>query len=165
MISIRMRFAIALCLIAHLLGISACTEKPRELSAAAQKTIQILSELEFDAGTVTAQNLDETFEKIKACLAQKGITVRLRKSSSREVPSGWMKFQKTTLREFMDVFDEWAGWGWIVYDDGSITYVDRLCGCSWPKGGVQYHEDQYQMGTPEALRLQQIEQKTKSPDN
>jgi hypothetical protein len=160
-----MPFAIATCLIAYLLGISACAEKPRELSAAAKKTIQTLSELEFEAGTVTAQNLDETYHKMKACLAQKGITVRLRKSSSREVPSGWMKFQKTTLREFMDVFDEWGGWGWIVYDDGSITYVDHLCGCSWPKGGVQYHEDQYQMGTPEAMRLQQIEQKAKSPNN
>jgi hypothetical protein len=149
-----MPFAIAVCLIAFVVSASAQETKPRELSAAAKKTIQTLSELEFDAGTVTAQNLDETYHKMKACLAQKGITVRLRKSSSREVPSGWMKFQKTTLREFMDGFDEWAGWGWIVYDDGSITYGDRLCGCSWPKGGVQYHEDQYQMGTPEAIRLQ-----------
>lgn len=165
MSSRRTPFAIALCLIAYLFCISACAENPRELSAAAKKTIQTLSELEFEAGTVTAQNLDETYHKMKACLAQKGISVRLRKSSSREVPSGQLNLKKGTLREFMNTFDEWAGWGWIVYDDGSITYVDRLCGCSWPKGGVSYHEDQYQMGTPEAMRLQQIEQKAKSPDN
>jgi hypothetical protein len=160
-----MPFAVAMCLIACVVSVSAQEKKSRELSAAAQKTIQILSELEFDAGTVTAQKLDETYQKMKACLVQKGITVRLRKSSSREVPSGQLNLKKGTLREFMNTFDEWAGWGWIVYDDGSITYVDRLCGCSWPKGGVSYHEDQYQMGTPEAMRLQQIEQKAKSPDN
>ena len=141
--------------------VSAQQSAGRELTPAAKKTIQIISALEFEPGEVSSRNLDQTFGSIKNLLASRGVTVRLRKSGNRETPSCEMRLPKSSLREFMNIFDEWAGWGWIVYGDGSITYFDVQCACCWPKGGVGYHEEQYQAGTPKAMRVWEQEQLSK----
>jgi len=140
---------------------SAQQSAERELTPAAKKTIQIISDLEFDPGKLSSKNLDEIFGRMMNQLASQGVTVRLRKSGKRETPSGEFTLPKSSLLEFMKLFDEWAGWGWIVYDDGSITYFDVQCACCWPKGGVGYHEEQYQAGTPEAMRIWEEEQLSK----
>lgn len=126
-------------------------DKPRELSPAAIETLRILEVEEFKSINVDPTNLDETFEKIKQRLEQKGVKVRLKKSQRREKPTGELKLVNIPMITFMKYFDQWAGWGWIVYDDGSITYFDAQCGCSWPKAGVSYHEEQYQAGKPENM--------------
>lgn len=134
-------------------------DKPHELTSAAKETIRIIKAERFDFVAVNPSTLDSTFDRIKERLAQKGITVRLLKSGRREVPSGKFELTNVSLSEFMALFDEWAGWGWIVYDDGSITYFDVVCACCWPKNGIGYHKSQYQAGSPENMKRTKTETK------
>ncbi len=67
--------------------------------------------------------------------------------------------------EFMKYFDQWAGWGWIVYGDGSITYFDVQCACCWPKAGMGYHEEQYEAGKPENMKKEPKEGDRKPASN
>lgn len=125
---------------------------PRELTEPAKKTLEILRTEKLDTITLDPREPQKGFELLKAKLANRGVTVRLKHNGdpkSKHAPDGPLALRNIPLGEFMRHFDQWAWWGWILYPDGSITYFDYQCACTWPKDGLYYHDSQYEEGKPE----------------
>ena len=128
--------------------------KPRPVTQEGRKTLDILRSEKFDHIELDPANPRKGFEVLKAKLEKKGVTVRLKNSGSEDSkhkPGGPLAFRNIPLDKFMEYFDEWAWWGWILYPDGSITYFDSQCACTWPKDGVYCHDSQYEAGKPEVM--------------
>lgn len=124
--------------------------KPMPLSAAAKATITKLQNEKVDEMHFDPNDVGDVFARIKQRIEKLGITVRLKsRGSGRHIPSQPFALRKIPLSECMGYFDDWAWWGWIVYEDGSITYFDVQCACTHPKRGVEYHAGQYEAGKPE----------------
>jgi hypothetical protein len=128
--------------------------KPREVTEEGKKTFEILQSEKLDLIELAPANPRKGFEVLKAKLEEKGVTVRIKNfgpEESKHRPSGPLALRNIPLDKFMEYLDQWAGWGWILYPDGSITYFDNQCACNWPKGGLFCHDSQYEVGKPEVM--------------
>jgi hypothetical protein len=128
--------------------------KPRPVTEEGKKTLEILRTEKLDLTELDAANPRKGFEIIKAKLEKKGITVRFKNygpEDSKPRKGGPLALRNIPLDRFMEYFDQWAWWGWILYPDGSITYFDNQCACGWPKGGLYCHDAQYEAGSPEMM--------------
>jgi hypothetical protein len=124
--------------------------EPMPLSAAAKATITKLQNEKVDEIHFDPNDVGDVFARIKQRIEKLGITVRLKsRGSGRHRPSQPLALRNIPLSECMAYFDDWAWWGWIVYEDGSITYFDIQCACAHPKEGLVYHAGQYEAGKPE----------------
>jgi hypothetical protein len=124
--------------------------KPMPLSAAAKETIKKLQDEKIDEIHFDPNDVGDVFAQIKDRIDKLGITVRLKSSGSgRRIPSRPLALRDIPLSECMKSFHDWALWGWIVYEDGSITYFDTVCGCGHPRKGLEYHAAQYEAGKSE----------------
>lgn len=140
-------------------------EKPRELSEAAKKTLKVLEVEKLESVRLEPETRYDALKILKEALAKRGVTVRLRTvGAPQTLPKGSLHLREIPVREFMRYLDWWAGWGWIVYEDGSITYFDYQCACLMPKDGIRYHEEQYEAGKPEVMAKEQSERVEKSND-
>ncbi len=129
--------------------------KPMPLSAAVKATITKLQDEKVDEIHFDPNDVGDVFAQIKQRIEKLGITVRLKsRGSGRLIPFKPLALKNIPLFECMAYFDDWAWWGWIVYDDGSITYFDIQCACTHPKRGVEYHAGQYEAGKPENVAKQ-----------
>ena len=128
--------------------------KPRVVTEEGRKTLEILRTEEVDAVTLDPGGQKKGFEIIKAKLEKRGVTVRLKHygdTKSNSQPGGPLALRNIPLDKFMQYFDEWACWGWILYPDGSITYFDNVCCGRWPKDGLYCHDSQYEAGKPDVM--------------
>jgi len=128
--------------------------KPRMVTEEGRKTLEILRTEKLDTITLDPGEPQKGFEILKAELAKRGITVRLKHygdPKSKHQPGGPLALRNIPLDKFMQYFDNWAYWGWILYPDGSITYFDSQCSGSWPKDGLYCHDTQYEAGKPEVM--------------
>ena len=128
--------------------------KPRPVTEEGKKTLEILRTEKLDSIKLDPANPRKGFEVIKAKLEKKGVTVRFKNfgpEGSRPRHGGPLALRNIPLDKFMEFFDQWAWWGWILYPDGSITYFDNVCACGWPKGGLYCHDSQYEAGKPEMM--------------
>lgn len=135
-------------------GESASTEwKPRPVTDEGKKTLEILRAEKLDLIELDPENPRKGFEIIKAKLEKRGVTVRFKNyfPDSKHRPGGPLPLRNVPLDQLMKYFDQWAGWGWILYPDGSITYFDNQCACAWPKDGLYCHDAQYEAGKPEKM--------------
>lgn len=129
--------------------------KPMPLSAAAKATIKKLQDEKVDEIHFDPNDVGDVFAQIKKRIEKLGITVRLKsRGSGRLIPSQPLALKSIPLSECMAYFDDWAWWGWIVYEDGSITYFDIQCACTHPKRGLEFHAGQYEAGKPENVAKQ-----------
>jgi hypothetical protein len=130
--------------------------EPRELSDAAKKTLGILKAEKIESITLTRVEPEKTFEALKAFLAKHKVTIRLKHYGPRQEyePAEPIGLRNIPVDKFMGYFDQFVGWGWIIYPDGSITYFDNQCGCCWPKN-FGCHESQYEAGKPEVMAKEQ----------
>lgn len=132
--------------------------EPRIITEAGKKTLEILQTEILDMVTLNPDNPQKGFELLKAKLEKRGVTVRLKSygdPKSKHTPGGPLALRNIPLDKFMKYFDEWAWWGWIIYPDGSITYFDSQCACTWPKNGIYCHDAQYEAGKPENMAKDQ----------
>lgn len=121
--------------------------KPMPLSDAAKATIKKLQDEKVDEIHFDPNDVGDVFAQIKNRIEKLGITLRLKSSGSgRRIPSRPLALRDIPLSECMKLFHDWALWGWIVYEDGSITYFDTVCGCGHPRKGLEYHAAQYEAG-------------------
>ncbi len=92
--------------------------------------------------------LDEGLLTLKKQLNGLGITVRFKRTRSE--PDSYYEFslENVPLYECMMQFDINFNCGWIVYEDGSITYFDSICSGRHPYGGIDFHKSQYEAGHP-----------------
>ncbi|MEO7339284.1 MAG: hypothetical protein ABI073_00240 [Luteolibacter sp.] len=132
--------------------------KPRVVTEEGRKTLEILRTEKLDTITIDPSEPQKGFEILKANLAKRGVTVRLKHygdPKSKHQPGGPLALRNIPLEKFMQYFDNWAYWGWILYPDGSITYFDSQCSGSWPKDGLYCHDSQYEAGKPEVMAKEQ----------
>lgn len=140
-------------------------ERPRELSEAAQKTLKTLEMEKLESVHIEPETRYDALRILKEALAKRGVTVRLKTVGTHQtLPKGPLNLRGIPVREFMRYLDWWAGWGWIVYEDGSITYFDYQCACLMPKDGIRYHAEQYEAGKPELMAKEQSKRVEKSND-
>jgi hypothetical protein len=112
--------------------------EPRELTEEGRKTLEILRTEKLDSIELDPAEPRKGFELVKAALSKRGVTIRLKHCGdpkSKHRPGGPLALRNIPLDKFMKYFDQWAWWGWILYPDGSITYFDGQCACTWPKDG------------------------------
>lgn len=123
-----------------------------KLSEAGRKTLEILRAEKFDRITIDPAEPEATFKLFVERLSKKGVKVRLKRSETpREYKAGEpLRLRNIPMDVLMGYFDQAVSWGWIVYPDGSITYLDYQCACCWPKAG-SCHEGQYEAGSPEVM--------------
>ena len=128
-------------------------ETTRELSEKAKATLKTLEIKTFESITLDCGDPHQTFSVIRKRLHELGITVRLLKSDRKQstAPNS-TPLVNIPIRTCLDYFNQGAGWGWIVYDDGSITFFDSVCAGNWPKDGVHCHESQYERGHPSKMQ-------------
>ncbi|WP_353567478.1 hypothetical protein [Haloferula sargassicola] len=129
-------------------------EAVRELSKQAQATLKLLEAERFANANLYSSSPKRNFDLVRDRLETLGITVRLlhygdRRSSNEETDP--TPLRNIPIRNYMSLFQNDCGWGWIVYPDGSITYFDNVCSGNWPKDGTEYHEAQYRAGSPEVM--------------
>ncbi len=155
----------------------------RVVTEAGRKTLEILRTEKIATAKVSGEIgkcIEQGFEIVRHSLAKHGIEVRLKKRAPRvideddplqvvprdsESKSGeevFLTVEDVTIEKFMQMLDQWAVAGWILYPDGSITYFESQCACSWPKNGIYCHDSQYEAGKPEVMKAaserQQAEQ-------
>lgn len=121
----------------------------RPFTEAGKKTFKIMEE-EMIKGEVKMDpaNVEAIFEMIKARLEKRGITVRRHKlkQENPHVPSGELVARDLPVSVALSYFCDWAWWGWLMYEDGSVTIFDHQCACTLPKNGIHSHEWQYEAG-------------------
>lgn len=126
--------------------------KPRVVSEEGKKTLKLLGTVEIPLIRVTADTRYDAYKLIKEELSKHGVTVRLKDyGESKKIPGGELALRNIPVNKLLDYLRDWAGWGWILYPDGSITIFDNQCGCTWPKEGLYCHDGQYEAGSPEAM--------------
>jgi hypothetical protein len=128
--------------------------KPKPVTEEGKKTLEILRSEKLDSVELDPANPRKAFEILKAKLVKRGVVVRLKtygKEGTKHMPGGPLALRNIPLDKFMQYFDQWAWWGWILYPDGSITYFDKQCACAWPKDGVYCHDRQYEAGKPDVM--------------
>ncbi len=119
------------------------------LSDKAKATLAILEKEKFEKIELRRDRPYETFEALRKKLGLNGITVRLKNYGKKQKPGeGAIPLVNIPIRVFMKYFDQAVGWGWIVYDDGSITYFDNVCSGNLPKDGIFCHKSQFDAGKP-----------------
>ena len=112
-------------------------ERVKMLSDKAKATLAILEKEKFEKIELRMDRPYETFEVLRKQLGLHGVTVRLKNYGEKRKPrEGAIPIVNIPIRVFMNYFDQAVGWGWIVYDDGSITYFDNVCSGNEPKDGV-----------------------------
>ena len=134
--------------------------KPRVITEAGKKTLDILRAEKFDAIVFDLAEQQKGFDQLKIKLAKRGVTMRLKHVPRASKPNykageNVLSLRDIPLDKFMQYLDHWAGWGWILYPDGSITYFDSQCCGSWPKDGLYCHDSQYEAGKPEVMEREQ----------
>ncbi len=126
---------------------------PRELTDSAKKTLEILKTEKIDLITLKSGEVRKGFEVMRDKLAKRGVTLRLKLRDGKEPTFSQpapLALRNIPIDQFMKFFDAWSWMGWIIYPDGSITYMG-LCGCCWTKDGIYCHDNQYEEGKPEAM--------------
>lgn len=127
-----------------------------ELSEAAKKTLEILRTEKFETIKIDRIEPQKTFEILKAFLAKRGVTIRLKHYLTPQVYEVGepVALQNIPAGVVMWYLDQIVHWGWIIYPDGSITYFDNQCACCWPKN-FACHASQYEAGKPEVMAKEQ----------
>jgi len=152
--------------------------KPSEADArlvteAGRRTLEILRTEKIATAKVSGEIgkcIEQGFKIVKDSLAKHGIEVRLKKRAPRMIDGDvplqvvprdsesksreevFLTVEDVTIEKFMQMLDQWAVAGLILYPDGSITYFDSQCACSWPKNGIYCHDSQYEEGKPEVMK-------------
>ena len=128
------------------------------LSDKAKATLAILENEKFEKIELRMDRPYETFEVLRKQLGLHGVTVRLKNYGEKQEPGeGAIPLVNIPIRVFMKYFDQAVGWGWIVYDDGSITYFDNVCSGHEPKDGVFCHKSQFDAGKPETMAIKAVQ--------
>jgi len=155
----------------------------RLVTEAGRRTLEILRTEKIASAKVSGEIgkcIDQGFEIVRDRLEKHGIEVRLKKRAPRLIDGDdplqvvprdpesksreevFLTVDDVSIEKFMQMLDQWAVAGWILYPDGSITYFDSQCACSWPKNGIYCHDSQYEEGSPEVMKAaskkQQAEQ-------
>jgi len=138
-------------------------------------TLEILRTVKIDSVKIVTGRFEEGYQIIRDRLAKHGIEVRIMKGRKLD-PKGllhveamrvpevgyFLKLENVTIEKFMKTLDQWAMSGWILYPDGSITYFENQCACSWPKDGIYCHDSQYEAGKPEVMKAASVKQQAGS---
>jgi hypothetical protein len=145
----------------------------RVVTEAGRKTLEILRTEKIASAKISGKIgkcIEQGFEVVRDSLAKHGIEVRLKKRAPKNIdrrdplysdPSNtksesgeesFLRVEDVSIEKFMQMLDRWAVAGWILYPDGSITYFDSQCACSWPKNGIYCHDSQYEAGKPEVMK-------------
>jgi hypothetical protein len=133
-------------------------ERVKMLSDKAKATLAILEKEKFKKIDLRMDRPYETFEVLRKQLALHGVTVRLKNYGEKQKPDeGSIPLVNIPIRAFMNYFDQAVHWGWIIYDDGSITYFDNVCSGNCPKDGVFCHKSQFDSGKPETMANQAVQ--------
>jgi len=132
-------------------------EPDYKLSDKAKETLSILEEEIFKEVSFMTNQFEATMAMFKKRLEKSGIKVRL-KLRDREQDLEFkadqgsqgneVAFVNIPLKEFMYYFSEHFAVGYIIYEDGSITYMDKS-GCGLPSAGVRFFKRQFDDGHPE----------------
>jgi hypothetical protein len=131
-------------------------ERVKMLSDKAKATLAILEKVKFEKIELRMDRPYETFEVLRKQLELHGVTVRLKNYGEKQQPrEGAIPLVNIPIGVFMKYFDQAVGWGWIVYEDGSITYFDNVCSGNHPKDGVFCHKSQFEAGKPETMAKEQ----------
>ena len=155
----------------------------RLVTESGRRTLKILRTEKIATAKVSGdmgKSIEQGFKIVRDSLAKHGIEVRLKKRAPRMINGDdplqvaprdadsksreevFLTVEDVTIEKFMQMLDQWAVAGWILYPDGSITYFDSQCACSWPKNGIYCHDSQYEAGKPEVMKAaserQQAEQ-------
>lgn len=137
----------------------------RVVTEKGRRTLEILRTEKIDSVKMVTGSFEEGVKIVRDRLAKHGIEVRMMKERKRDpddplfimpasVPKAgyFLKLENVTIGKFIKLMDEWAKAGWILYPDGSITYFECQCSCSWPKDGLYCHDSQYEAGKPEVMK-------------
>jgi len=140
-------------------------ERVKMLSDKAKATLATLERERFEKIELRIDRPYETFEVLRKRLALHGITVRLKSYGEKRDPrEGAIPFVNIPIGVFMKYFDQVMGWGWIVYEDGSITYFDNVCSGNLPKDGIFCHKSQFNAGKPETMANKALQDTANKPE-